>query len=77
MTTTTREPFSQEAQHIAYQSGIRQLAPLVDRIRNLEAQVAALTQRLEALEQAEEFRSQVSPKSALPLVRGGSPARPK
>jgi hypothetical protein len=40
MTTTAREPFSQEAQNIAYQSGIRQLAPLVDQIRALDALVA-------------------------------------
>jgi hypothetical protein len=53
MTTTMREPFSQEAQNLAYQSGIRQLAPLVDRIRALEALVAGLTARLESLEQAQ------------------------
>ena len=32
MTATNRKPFSPEAQNVAYQSGIRQLAPLVDRI---------------------------------------------
>jgi hypothetical protein len=48
-----RTQFSKEAQNITYQSGIRQLAPLVDRIRALEALVAGLTARLESLEQAQ------------------------
>jgi hypothetical protein len=44
---------SEEARRIAYATGIRELAPLVDRIRNLEAQVAALTDRLDAAERAQ------------------------
>ena len=52
MTSTTRKPFSAEAQNIAYKTGIRELAPLMDRIIELETQVAALATRLDALEQA-------------------------
>jgi len=58
-----RRPYSAEASALAYQSGIRQLAPLVDRIRNLEATVAALNERLDAAERAQK-------KSAPPHLAG-------
>ena len=49
MTSTTRKPLSAEAQNIAYQSGVRQLAPLVDRIIELEKTVAELKALVESL----------------------------
>jgi hypothetical protein len=54
-----RKPYSAEASVLAYQSGIRQLAPLVDRIRALEAAVKTLTARLDALEQAQKSSTPV------------------
>ena len=52
MTMTDRKPFSQEAQNIAYKTGIRELAPLVDRIRALEQTVAELKTRVDAFERS-------------------------
>ena len=49
MTATNRKPYSEEAQSIAYQSGVRQLAPLVDRIIALEKTVAELKAAIESL----------------------------
>jgi len=43
---------SAEANHIAYESGIAALAPVVQRILDLEAQVVALTARVEKLEKS-------------------------
>ena len=44
-----KKPFSAEAQNIAYQSGVRQLAPLMDRIIELEKTVAELKAVVESL----------------------------
>jgi len=41
---------SDEAKSIAYESGIKVLAPVVQRMINLERQVSALNVRVEALE---------------------------
>ena len=47
--TNSRKPFSQEAQNIAYKAGVRELAPLVDRIIALEKTVAELKAAIESL----------------------------
>lgn len=46
---------SDEAKSIAYESGIKALAPVVQRIINLERQVAALNARLEELEKSSQL----------------------
>ena len=43
-------PLSGEAKRIAYDTGVRQLEPLAQRVIDLEAQVKTLTDRLSALE---------------------------
>jgi hypothetical protein len=43
---------SNEAKSIAYESGIKVLAPVVQRIINLERQVASLADRVESLEKS-------------------------
>jgi len=48
---------SDEAKSIAYESGIKVLAPVVQRIIHLERQVAALAARVEALENSSQVAS--------------------
>ena len=44
---------SKEASVLAYQIGLANIAPLVQRVLDLEAQVAAITERLDAVESAQ------------------------